>query len=38
MVKAILVARLIGVALALALRRDLPATPQPSLVIHGRVV
>jgi hypothetical protein len=38
MVKAILVALLIEVALALALWRDLPAKPQPSPVIHGRVV
>jgi len=38
MVKAILVALLIGVALALALWRDLPATPQPSPVIHEMFV
>jgi hypothetical protein len=38
MLKAIVVALLIGVALALALWRDLPAKRQPSPVIHGRVV
>jgi len=38
MVKAILVALLIGVSLALALWRDLPAKPQPSPVIHGMLI
>jgi hypothetical protein len=38
MVKAILIALLIGVALVLALWRDLPAKPKPSPVIHGSVV